>query len=208
MGWLIALGVVILLALLPLGGSVVYGSSGVSVKVLAGPVKIGVLPQKKKKPKEEKPSKAEKTEKKKSSKPKKEEKKSEKAGPGGSLSDFMPLIDLGIRFLGDFRRKLRVDRLWLEMTMAGDDPCDLAVNYGRTCGAVDALLPVLERWFVIRRRKIHVGCDFTADETLIWLRLDITITLGRLVWLAFRYGVPAVIQYLKISKPEKGGAVE
>lgn len=209
MGWLIALGVILLLALLPLGGSVVYDRSGVAVKVLAGPVRIRVWPVKKKKetPKD-KPSKEKKTAKKKAPKAPKKEEQQDKPGPGGSLKDFLPLIELGIRFLGDFRRKLRVDKLWLELTMAGDDPCDLAVNYGRTCGAVDALLPVLERWFVIRKRRVHVGCDFTADETLIWLRLDITITLGRLLALLVRYGVPAFIEYLKISKPEKGGAVE
>lgn len=208
MGWLIALGIIVLLALLPLGGSVVYDQSGLTVKVLAGPVRVRVWPRKKKKAPKEKSSGQEKKEKKKAAKAPKKEKEPVKAGPGGSLKDFLPLIELGIRSLGDFRRKLRVDKLWLEMTMAADDPCDLAVNYGRTCGAVDALLPVLERWFVIRKRRVHVGCDFMADQTLIWLRLDITITLGRLVALAVRYGVPAIIEFLKISKPEKGGAVE
>ena len=49
MGWLIALGIIVLLALLQLGGSVVYDQSGLTVKVLAGPVRIRVWPTKKKK---------------------------------------------------------------------------------------------------------------------------------------------------------------
>ena len=57
MGWLIALGVLFLLAVLPLGVSAIYDSEGPRVSVLAGPVRIPVLPAKKKdkkpKPKKE-----------------------------------------------------------------------------------------------------------------------------------------------------------
>ena len=110
------------------------------------------------------------------------------------------------RFLGDFRRKLRLDNLRVKLIMAADDPCDLAVNYGRTWAAVGNLLPQLERIFVIKKRDIEVACDFTASETLIIARLDVTITLGRLLALVFGYAIRALIQFLKIMKKRKGGA--
>ena len=49
MGWLITLAVLILLAVLPLGVSVLYDSEGPLVKIIAGPLRLKVYPLPKKK---------------------------------------------------------------------------------------------------------------------------------------------------------------
>ena len=134
------------------------------------------------------------------------EKKEEKKAKGGSVLDFLPLVRVGLDFLGDFRRKLRLNRLELKMIMASGDPCDLAINYGRAWAAIGNLFPLLERAFVIKKHDIEVECDFTASETLIVARLDITITLGRIIALAVRYAIRALLELLKIMKSRKGGA--
>ena len=56
MGWLIALGVVALLAVLPLGVCIRYNAEGPLVRVIAGPVRFTVfpLPKKEKKAKKKK----------------------------------------------------------------------------------------------------------------------------------------------------------
>ena len=54
MGWLIALAILFLLAILPLGAYVRYDSDGVNLKIVAGPIRITILPQKKKKDKPKK----------------------------------------------------------------------------------------------------------------------------------------------------------
>lgn len=46
MGWLITLGILFLLAILPLGVSAGYDAGGAEVKVLAGPVRIRLFPRK------------------------------------------------------------------------------------------------------------------------------------------------------------------
>ena len=215
MGWGIALGILCLLAVLPLGVSVQYDSGGPLVKILAGPVRFTLFPrpkkEKKERPKKEKTP--EKTEKQEDDLPKppqppkqekpKEEPKKEK---GGSWKDFLPLVKTALDFLGDFRRKLRLNHLELKLILAGDDPCDLAVNYGRAWTAVGNLLPALERLFVIKKRSVEVECDFTASETLVIARLDISITLGRLLALAVRYGIRALKEFLAIKNKRKGGA--
>lgn len=213
MGWLIALGVVILLAVLPLGVNVKFDSGGLLARVILGPVKITVFPLPKKKKKEKKKkepaNKAEEEmpaapkEEPKPQPPKEEQPKKEK---GGSLMDFLPLVKVALNFLGDFRRKLRLDHLELKLILAADDPCDLAVNYGRAWAAVGNLMPQMERLFVIKKRDVEVECDFTASETRIIARLDLTITLGRLLSLAAVYGFRAVKEFLKIKKKRKGGA--
>ncbi len=204
MGWLIALGVLVLLAILPLGARVHYNSEGVVVKVIAGPVKLQVVPAKKKdplKPQKEKKPKPEK--KKKAVAAKKEEKPKEK---GGSITDFIPLVKIALELLDGLRRKIRIDRLDLKLIMAADDPCDLAVNYGKAWAAVGNLWPQLERCFVIKKRNVEVECDFEASETVIIARADVTITLGRLLGLVVYHGVRALIAFIKMKNLRKGGA--
>ena len=110
--------------------------------------------------------------------------------------------------LNDFRRKLRVDLLEVKLVMAGDDPCDLAMNYGRAWTAIGNLLPRLENVLVIKKRDIDVTCDFTTYKTTIYVRLDLTITLGRILAMAVVYGFRAVFEFLKIKNKRKGGASE
>lgn len=204
MGWLIALAVLVLLGCLPLGVCGIYAASGATADLLIGPVKIRVFPGKKKekaeKPKEKEEKKtATKTEK---TEPKQEEKK------GGSFTDFLPLVKVATDFLGDFRRKLRIKRLTMYLCMAGGDPCDLAINYGRAWAAVGNLMPQLERFFVIKKRDIQVACDFTQPQTTIYVRSDVTITLGRALGLLLRYGWRALKEYLNIVNKRKDGTVK
>lgn len=211
MGWLIALGILILLALLPLGVSVRYDSRGVVVRVILGPVRLTLIPRKKKEPKKKKESKKQEPPAEGAAPEKKKTPPPEKTGEGvagGSLTDFLPLVKIGLEMLDSFRRKLRADRLELKLILGGDDPCDLAVNYGKTWAAVGNLMPMLERALTIRQREVEVECDFTSDRTLVIARLDLTITLGRLLALGAVYGVRALTAFLKIQKKRKGGAVK
>ncbi len=216
MGWLITLGVLLLLVILPLGVSANYDEGGPLVKVIAGPVHLTVFPR----PPKSKQEKGKKDKKQASEssvetaeaslpkppRPPKQEKTKEER-KGGSLTDFLPLVKVALDFLGDFRRKLRLNRLELKLILAGSDPCDLAVNYGRTWAAIGNLLPQLDKLFVIKKREIEAECDFTASETLVIARLDLTITLGRLLTLAVVYGFRAIKEFLTLKKKQKGGAV-
>ena len=218
MGWLITLLILTCLAILPLGVSIVYDEDGAVVRVIAGPVKFKVfpLPQKEKKPKKEKSQKKEKNTSKKETKTKKQTTPSGKTGNtagepqkknGGPITDFLPLVKVLLKFLDGFRRKLRLNVLELKLIMASDDPCDLAVNYGKAWAAVGNLMPQLERIFVIQKRNIEVECDFTADKTLVIARLDLSITLGRLLGLVFVLIGRAIVELIKIVMKRKGGAV-
>ena len=207
MGWWILLAILVLLAILPLGASVLYDEDGPRVSVVAGPVKFQVFPMKKK------PKKAKKAKKEASPRKPKKQKASDdaqkpfpKPKTGGSWTDFLPLVQVALELLNDLRRKLRVNELKLHMTMAGDDPCDLAVNYGRMNASLAALIAQLERVLVIQKRDVHIDCDFTANETVILARLDLTITLGRILSIAVRYGVQGLMTFLKIKKQREGGA--
>ena len=213
MGWLITLGILTALAILPLGVSLKYNADGALVRLILGPIRLTLFPtktkEKKEKPKKEKKSKGEKKEKAAKKEPMPEKPQippKEEPQKGGSWTDFLPLVKTVLDFLGDFRRKLRVNRLELKLIMAADDPCDLAVNYGRAWAAVGNLMPQLEKIFVIQKRDVEVECDFTAAKTLVIARLDLTITLGRLLAAVVRFAFRALVKFLQIKNKRKGGA--
>ena len=209
MGIWITAAFLLALAILPLGIHVRYNEAGFLLRVIAGPLKITVFPRKKKPKKQKAKQKKQNAEKSPESTdsgdtpPQPPKPLPEPKEKGGSLTRFLPLVRLGLKFLGDFRRKLRVDNLCLRLILAGDDPCDLAVNYGRAWAAIGNLIPQLERLFVIKKRDIQVECDFTAEEISVIAHVDITITLGRLLTLAVVYGIRVLFEFLSMKR--KGG---
>lgn len=205
MGWLITLGILTLLAILPLGAKMVYDSAGFALDIIAGPVRIPVLPKKKDAPQKEKKKKEKKKKGNTTKKGSATASTGKKKKKGGPVTDFLPIVKTVLDLLNSFRKKLRIKRLDLKLVMAGGDPCDLAINYGRANAAMGNLLPRLERCFVIKKRNVEVECDFEASETLILARADMTITLGWLLAIVVFYGVRAVKQYIQIKNKRKGG---
>lgn len=229
--WLIIPGILLLLCLLPLGIGAVYGKQGPKVYLIIWKVKIPLYPRK---PKKEKPQKEKtpkknsgnpsRQEKKQEASQWKEKKLSEEAKPEvftekekesseeekqeedapWDFEKLKTLVHLIVPFLGDLRRKIRITRLQGYLLLAGGDPCDLAVNYGRAWAALGNLQALLSRAFVIKKQDLQVGCDFAGDNTLFYGRADITITLGRLLGLVLRYGW----KLLKSTKMKKGGGVK
>lgn len=208
MGWLIALVILTAVALLPIGVSVLYNEDGFFLRCLVGWIPVSLIggEKKEKKPKKKKEKKAKKEKKTDNKKDNAEKKVKQQDKKGGSITDFLPLVKIGLNFLNAFRKKLRIRRLEMKLILAGDDPCDLALNYGRAWAALGNLMPQLERCFVIKKRDLEVECDFETTQTLIKARIDIVISLGGLLWIALRYGLQALINFFKILNHRKGGA--
>lgn len=202
MGWLIAFGLLLLIALIPLGIRLIYNQDGLYLSFLAGWIRIALYPREKKDKSKEKKDKPDRK------KTSGQNAKGKEKTQGGKLKDFMPLVDTALAFLGSLRKKLRVRQLVFHLVMAADDPCDLAVNYGKAWAAVGNILPLLEQIFVIKKRDVEVQCDFTAETTTLYVRFDLTITIGRALSLILKYGIRALRQYLRIIKSNKGGAVK
>lgn len=229
MGWLIALGIILVLAWIPMGVRLLYDADGAVVIVKAGPFKFKVYPKEKKEKKPEKKKASKKIKKNEDSPSEPEQKAQSAAKPmkqsppkepedddsdddeekpkkkGGNLMDFLPLVKTVLNFLGDFGRKLWVDLLELKLILGADDPCDLAVNYGRAWAAVGNLLPRLERIMKIKKRDIDIECDFTASETTVIARVDLSITVGRILAAVFVFAFHAIVEFLKIMIKRKGG---
>lgn len=210
MGWLIALAVFLLIAFLPVGAQIRYNSDGFLVRVIAGCFRFTVYPMKRRKKKPARQSEAaDQSGKDQKGKPAAQTQSTSQTDEkkGGSIQDFLPIVKVALDFLNQFRKKMRVNFFQLKLILAGEDPCDLAVNYGRAWGALGNLLPMLEKVFTIEKRDCEVECDFMADETLVTARMDLTLRVWQLVSLGAVYGFRFLKELLIFKKKRKGGAV-
>lgn len=190
MGWIIGLSIAALLLSMPLGVGASYNADGGALWLTVGLLKIPLLPRAKSKEKRKKP----------------EKEKVKKEETGGSYTDLLPLIENVIALLSDLRRKLVITKLRGKLILAGGDPCDLGVNYGRAWAAMGTLIPLLEQIFVIKKRDLSVECDFTADTTLVIFYIHGRITLIRLLTIVVVHGVSILKKYFTIMNNRKGGA--
>ena len=199
---LIVLAVLVLLALIPLGAHVRYDSEGAFVWLVAGPIRIRLLPKKSKKPKKDKKERKS-GKKKKPKEPDEPEKTKEKQPIGGLIRDFMPFVRLGLDLLGCFFRKLRVPILTLHLGFGGaNDPASAAINYGRAWSAVGAIMQPIRTKTRIKKENVSCSCDFTRGDMRVFAELKAVFLLGDLVVMAIRYGLRALRLYLRMKKQQ------
>ncbi len=181
------LAVLILLSLVRVGGIAEYSAAGFTAKVRIGPVRITVYPVKEKKEKIKK---------------KKEPKESEEnlpSKPGGSLVMLKKYLPMLTDTAGRLCRKIQVDRLYLDLIAAANDPASAAMGYGYANAAVGMILPLLENNFTIKDRRIRTAVDFTLPKPTVYLYAALSLTIGQAVSLGLRLAA----QFYKISSQVK-----
>ena len=205
MGWIIALAVLIAIGLIPVGASFRYENEKLLIYIKALGLSF-LLPLGKKKKPEKQEKKA----------PKKKKQEDELPAPPPDKKKkkkrldwkaYLPFIRLAIDFLGSLRRKLRLEKLYAKVILAGEDPCDLATAYGYAWAGASNLMAHINRLFVVGDQDVNIECDFMAEKTLATVRVDLTITIGRALGLAVGYGVRALKEFMTFKK-RKGGAAK
>ena len=165
-----------LLALLRLRLTGVYGEKGASLTVGLGSLPVLRIPR----PKGEEEGPAKKKRPKKKKKEKEEEKKDRK---GGSEPGFRRELQIIGRLLGKLKRRLRIDELTLWYLSAGDDPAATALAFGAANAAAAALARAVESVFRVRKRDVRAAVSFTEDKPRVYARVQLSISLGVLLWL-------------------------
>ena len=199
--WILAgiLAVLLALLVLPVGVRVCYDVSGLRICLLAGPIRWQLLPAKSKwwfkRRTKDKPAPPARPAGKPAGKPK-------LAHKGGAWSNLKPYLPVFRNLLLGLRRRLLVRRLEFWVKLGGDDPCDLAIRYGRAWACLGALQPLLDRALRIRRKDVQVDCDFTAEDTEVDLRVDLVPCPARLLGLLLRQG-PALLRIYEEQKIKK-----
>jgi hypothetical protein len=197
MGWIIALGILVVIALLPVGITAQYSGDDPDIRLIIGPFR------RKSKPSginylelidtlyAEEPMPG-----------------TQNGDPPSVLKRFLSQMRSLLMLLSEARRVVRVKRLDLKIVLGGDDPCDLALIYGTASAALWNLLAALERLFVIKKRDVQLLCDFDATQTTIDARVDITLPVYRLISFLWRYVMRLVKLEMRNQNMQKGGAVK
>ena len=181
----------LLLSLVRVGGAVDYSARGLTVRVLAGPLRITVFPLRKKK----RPPEGER----KPSQPRPEAEEPPRGGSLALLREFLPLVT---EAAGSLRRKIRVDRLDMDLTVGAPDPALAAIAFGGANAALGMLVPLLENAFRIKERNIRTAVDFNAGAPAVAVRAALTLTIGQGVSFAVRFGLRALKILLAHRKKE------
>ena len=194
---LLILGIVVLalvlVGLIRVGVRVEYAQTGLTLRLLAGPVKLTLYPRKAKRPG---PAKAAKAKKPKPPKPART--------PGELLALVRGLLPVALEAAGGLRRRIRVDEFCLDVVVGTPDPARTAIQYGRLNGAIGMLWPLAEENLRIVRWRIRTNTDFTAAHTALRLRAAATLTIGQLLALALRT-LARALPVLSAAKQPKPG---
>lgn len=193
-----------LIAILRVGARATLEEGEFSLRILAGPVKLKLLPKD-----EDKAKKLKKPKKKPEEPPKEEEEKEEK--PKRKLKITMELVRTALSALGDalgrLRRKLSIDLLTIRYTVASDDPYSAAMTYGYASAAVGALMPVIENIFKVKKSDIRTDVTFDAKEAEMYIDAQFTIAIWEIIYIALAV-VPVikpVLAGLKKGKVDLNG---
>jgi len=179
------MSIFILLALLRFGFITEYSEAGFEMWVKAGFLRIRL----KEKDKQKKPK-------------KKKEKKPGKRGPG-SLSGFLDMLRAVKKALDRLRRKLLIKQLTLHYTSASDDPSKTALQFGAANAVFGAVIPVLERFFRIKRRDLRAAADFNVKENGIYAKIVVSIAVWEVIYIVF--ALFPIITAMAKSKPDIKG---
>ena len=93
------------------------------------------------------------------------------------------------------------------MILAGGDPCDLSINYGRAWAVLGNAMPLLDRCFTIKKRDLEIACDYIEDTTKITAYVKMTITVAHILLLGGYHGFRLLRKYFQITKSAKDGAL-
>ena len=201
---LIMLGVTLLIDILILtlrvGARATLEDSVFYLKIIAGPIRLKLLPKKEeraKKPPKKAPESPEEKEIKQEKKPK--------------IKVDLELIKTALTAVGELlsrlRRKLTIDKMTIHYTVASEDPASAAMTFGYASAGVGALMPVLENTFRIKDSDVGAAVDFEAKENVIYVDAQLTIAIWEIIYIALAVWpvLKAILAGAKKGKVDKNG---
>lgn len=185
--------VLVLISLIRIGIQVIYVPSGLTLRLKLGPVRMTLLPHKEKK------------------QSKKKKKEPQNAAAEEGKRDMMGQIRRGLPLIaeaaGRLKRKVRLDRIYLDVTAAASDPASAALAFGGVNAAVGMIWPLVEQNFNVRDRRIRTRVDFEAARPAVSLDAAATLTIGQAAVLAICLA-PRLPQALGMERKKQTDTVQ
>ena len=178
--FLIILAVVVLLLMIRIKFRVGYNCDGFKATLRILFYKMKIPPEKKEK-KESPPA----------------EQKEKKGAPMSELKD---IIGIGFKVLGKALKKIRIDKISADVTIASEDAFKTAMLFGSAAAGVGIIIPPIENNFNIRKKDIRVNADFEEKEILVSFDAKVSIA----IWQILQLGIIFVWRYIKLKKKKEG----
>ena len=178
---IIVIAALVLLSLVRIGGEAYYDQEGLKAWLKVGPWKFLLYPGEKKK------------------KQKKDVKKPRKS-LGGTFQEFREMLPYLLEAVGQLKRKIRIDRIVLDVTVAAADPAFTAIAFGGANAFLGMIWPAIENNFNVKDRSITTQADFDGDQSRIRADAVFTMTIGQLVVFGCKYGLGGLVKYQKMRK--------
>ena len=219
MVFLIILGVLVLLIALimivPVGFDAGYEQGKIRVALKAAGMKLQLFPRKKKpdngEPKPPKKKKEKKTKKEKKPKETADEKPKEKKRLDITLEEILDLLRAVLDGVAYFNDRVRVDRFVLHLTVAGYDPYNVAMAYGKINAWLSGVAPLCKK-LNARNSDVWTAVDFIDDWPHVDFAIAMSFRIGTLFAMGIRTGVGALKVLLRrkkrIKQEAKAAALE
>ncbi|MBO4854547.1 MAG: hypothetical protein J5482_05375 [Oscillospiraceae bacterium] len=193
--WIVGvlLALIVLLMLLRVGVRFSFGDEA-RLAVRVGPAALQILPGKAKKPSKEKKEKQ---------KPETEakEKKQPFKPTFAEIRSAVPALWTALKNgLRRTRRAVRIDPMRLSVTLAGDDPAQVAQMYGWAEGVMWTLMPRLEELVHMPDPRIHLNVDYQRRQSRAEGEVGLSLRVGDGVLIALAFGIPLLRWYLALRK--------
>lgn len=210
------LGVLVLLIalimIIPIGFDIGYEQGKVHVSAKAAGAQIKLFPRKKKPDTgEPKPPKKKKPKKAKKPKEPKEEKPKEKRGLNITLEEILDLLKAVLDGISYFHNRIRVNRFVLHLTVAGYDPYNVALAYGKINAWLAGIAPLCRK-LNARNSDVWTAVDFIDDWPHVDFAIAMSFRIGTLFAMGIRTGFGALKVLLRrwkrIKQEAKAAALE
>lgn len=203
-GWII-LGIIVFLIvgilLIPVGVDTAYEGGQFRLSAKAAGLLLQLYPKPPdsgKKPKEEKP--------KEEQKPKEEKPEAEKKKGlpfGLNKDELLEIVQIALKGVGRFRRKLSVDRFLLHFTAAGKDPYDTAMTFAYVNEALSILAPICRNSLKVRKADVRTDVDFLGESIKLDAALALTIRIGQIFGVVNAIAFGAIKVILRSKRRQK-----
>ncbi len=196
----LVIGIILLILLLFVSvrvGVILHFGDQTTLKLRIGPVRVTILPKKKK---EKGTAKADAAPKK-SAPPKKKNKLTPL-----EVYDLVTTVISGLKAMAHRAGKhLRVDPLELSAVIGGSDPAEIAQRFGMANAAVWSLMPQAEEILHIPDPAIHLDMDYNAPRTVVSGTVGLSFRVGNLIEFTVAAAIPLLRWYKTYRKAHANG---
>ena len=188
------LALLLVLLQIPVSVRFSYQDGAPEAALRYGPMRLSLFPGKKE-PVGDRPEEKKKPEK--EPKPKKKGRRINREQILYALETLPPILGRALRRTG---RSIRIRPLKIYVLVAGYDPADTALLYGRLEAALHGGLPLLRQAVRISEEDVRLYLDFTKRQMDVIADVGVSLRPGSLVWVGLRAAASLVKWFLGFRK--------